>query len=64
MNGKMYLFNKQSHTLHIKGFCHYSKGVNDYIPFLSEDEAIASDGRASLCKFCQKARDKKLEVML
>lgn len=58
---KKYLYNKQSHTLHIKGFCQYSKGKTDYIPFDSEDEARSFDGRASLCKFCQKERDKKLE---
>ena len=58
---KKYLYNKKNHTLHIKGYCHHVKGVNDYTPFSSEDEAKAYDGRASMCKFCQKARDKKLE---
>lgn len=61
---KKYLYNKQSHTLHIRGFCQYSKGKTDYIPFESEDEAKASDGRASMCKLCRNARDKKLEVLL
>ena len=61
---KKYLYNKQSHTLHIKGFCQYSKGKTDYIPFESEDEDKAFDGRASMCKSCQKKRDKKLEVII
>ena len=60
---KKYLYNKKNHTIHIKGFCQYSKGNNYYIPFDSEDEAKASDGRASMCKFCQKERDKKLEEL-
>ena len=60
---KKYLYNKQSHTLHIRGFCQFAKGKTYYTPFESEDEAKAFDGRASLCKFCQKARDKKLEEL-
>ena len=58
---KKYLYNKQTHTLHIKGYCHHVKGVNNYTPFLSEDEAKAFDCRASMCKLCQKERDKKME---
>ena len=64
MNGKKYLYNKKNHTIHIRGFCQYSKGKTDYIPFESEDEVKAYDGRASMCKLCQKERDKKLEEWL
>ena len=60
---KKYLYNKQSHTLHIRGFCQFAKGKTNYISFGSEDEAKSFDGRASMCKFCQKERDKKLEVL-
>lgn len=59
----MYLYNAKTHTLHIKGYCQYAKGiVNDYISFCSENEALAYDGRAvSLCKFCQRKREKLME---
>ena len=60
---KRYLYNKKNHTIHIRGFCQYSKGKTDYTPFDSEDKARSFDGRASLCKFCQKERDKKLEEL-
>ncbi len=61
---KKYLYNKQTHALHIRGFCCHAKGVSNYLPFDSEDEAITFDSRASMCKLCKKERDKKLEVLL
>ncbi len=61
MKGK-YLYNPKRHTLHIKGYCTHTKGIySDYIPFDSEDEALAYDGRSvSMCKLCQKEREKRM----
>ncbi len=54
-----YLYNPKRHTLHIKGYCFHAKGkCSDYIPFDSEDAALAYDGRSvGLCKLCQKKRE-------
>lgn len=56
-----YLYNEKRRTLHIKGFCCHTKGANsEYLPFDTESEALAYDGRAvSLCKLCEKEREKK-----
>ena len=59
---KKYIYNTKTHILHIEGFCYNAK----YCPtssnlkiFSSEDEVLAYDGRSvSLCKICQKKRDK------
>ena len=59
-----YLYNSRSNTLHIKGYCTHTKnGYPDYyIPFNTENEAIAYDGRAvGMCKICQKKREEKME---
>ncbi len=59
-----FLYNPRTHTLHIKGYCTHTKGhVEDcYIPFDTENEAIAYDGRAvGMCKICQKKREEKME---
>ena len=58
-----YLYNPQTHTLHITGYCTHAKVARqEYIPFDTEDDAIAYDGRAvGMCKLCQKAREKKME---
>lgn len=59
----MYLYNKNTRTLHIKDYCQHAKGISpDYISFCSEDEAIARYGRSvSFCKLCQRKRDKMME---
>lgn len=56
---KKYIYNKLTHTLHIKGYCCHTKGVRaDYLEFDSEDAALAYDGRAvGLCKICQRKRE-------
>ena len=57
-----FLYNAKSHTLHIKGYCHITKGKTYYIPFETEDEALAYDGRAvGLCRICLKEREKRME---
>ena len=58
-----FAYNLKTHTLHIVGYCQHTKPTTpDWIPFNTEDEALAYDGRAvGLCKLCQKAREKKLE---
>ena len=62
---KPYIYNIKTHTLHIEGFCHLTRPNmqygDSYKAFFTEDEAIAFDGRAvSLCKLCQKERDKRM----
>lgn len=54
-----FLYNPKTHTLHIKGLCQHSKGkCPEYIPFDSEDAALAYDGRAvGMCKICQRKRE-------
>ena len=59
---KPYVYNLNTHTLHIEGFCHItSKGIHygtDYKCFESEDEVLAFDGRTvGMCKVCMKKRD-------
>ena len=59
-----YLYNPKRHTLHINGYCVQTKrGHPDYyIPFDTENDAVAYDGRAvGMCKLCQKAREKRTE---
>ena len=59
-----YLYNQKQNRLHIKGYCPHTKGIAPkyYIPFDTENEALAYDGRAvSLCKLCLKTRERKLE---
>ena len=60
---KKYLFNPNTHTIHIKGYCHHVKGkCSSYIAFDTEDEVLAYDGRsAGMCKLCQKERERKME---
>ena len=58
----MYIYNLNTHTLHIEGFCpqtfagmHLGK---EHKSFITEDEAIAFDGRAvGMCKNCQRKRE-------
>jgi hypothetical protein len=60
----MFLYNPKRCTLHINGYCMHTKnGYPDYyIPFNTENEAIAYDGRAvGICKLCQKKREQKME---
>ena len=66
MRKDKFLYNPKTHTLHIKGYCTHSKGnCPDYIPFVTEDDAIAYDGRAvGLCKLCQKKRELQMEKAL
>ena len=60
---ELFLYNTKTCTLHIKGNCQYTKGAcTEYMPFNSENEALAYDGRAvGMCKLCQKKREKILE---
>lgn len=60
-----FLYNPKTHTLHIKGYCMHTKGArSDYIPFDSEDKALAYDGRAvGMCKICLRQREKRMEML-
>lgn len=61
MGKEVFLYNEKTRRLHIKGYCQHTKGSNTgFIPFSSEDEALAYDGRAvGMCKMCQKKREQK-----
>lgn len=59
---KIYIYNKNTHVLHIEGCCTHAKRTSAKLPhiiyFNSEDEALAYDGRSvGLCKICQKKRE-------
>lgn len=56
-----YLYNSGTHTIHIVGYCHHTKGKNTgFIPFNTEDDILAYDGRgARMCALCQKEREKR-----
>ena len=58
---KKYIYNKNTHTLHITGYCMHAKkkpADEHLIYFDTEDEALAYDGRAvGNCKLCQKKRE-------
>ena len=60
---EVYLYNAKTDKLHIKGYCRFTKGiVSEYIPFETEDEALAYDGRAiSMCKLCLAEREKRMK---
>ena len=62
MAKERFRYNTKSHMLHIKGYCTHTKGITDYLPFNSENEVLAYDGRAvGFCKICQKKRERLLE---
>ena len=62
MAKEIFLYNAKNHTLHIKGYCQHTKGRTDYLPFNSEDEVLAHDGRAvGFCKLCQRKREQLME---
>lgn len=53
-----YIYNLDTHCLHIEGCCQHSHPVNGK-RFHTEQEALAFDGRAvGVCKICQKKREK------
>ena len=58
-----FLYNPKRHTLHIKGYCQFTKSsCNEYIQFDTENEALAHDGRSvGWCKLCLKKREQKME---
>ncbi|WP_432650162.1 hypothetical protein [Huintestinicola sp.] len=63
--GKQYIYNTGTGVLHIKNYCHHSKGCLDdriYKFFSSENDAVAySNGSLRMCKLCSKERDKLIE---
>ena len=57
-----YVYNRNTHTLHIEGFCFHTKqGMvysENYKRFSFEEEVFEYDGRAvGMCKLCMKKRD-------
>lgn len=61
MAREVFLYNKKTNKLHIKGGCCHAKSEAGFIVFRSEDAALAYDGRAvSMCKICQKNREQKI----
>lgn len=59
----MYFYNQDTGAIHIEGYCHHSKiRPNHSKKFETENEVYDFAGqKAYLCKFCQKARDKKMK---
>lgn len=58
----VFLYNRKTGKLHIKGFCHDAMSEVGYLLFKSEDEALAHDGRAvGMCKRCMKKREQKMK---
>ena len=60
-----FAYNPKTHRLHIVGYCCHTEPhvPPEWMTFDTEDDALAYDGRAvGLCKLCQKARERKLEV--
>lgn len=56
---EIFLYNEKTHTLHIEGYCVHASPRMGYKKFLSEDDALAYDGRAvGVCKLCQKKRER------
>ena len=48
----LYLYNKGSHTLHIKNLCKDARG-SGLIPYDSENDALRFEGRSlGMCKVC------------
>lgn len=55
-----YRYNENTHTLHIYGYCYNSTNPK-CLEFETEDDVLKYDGRAvSMCKICQKKRDKEV----
>ena len=55
---KIYYFNKDTKTLHIKGLCKNSI-CNDYITYATEQEAIQKNGRyIHMCVECENEKEK------
>ncbi|MCI8601746.1 MAG: hypothetical protein HFE45_09190 [Oscillospiraceae bacterium] len=53
-----FLYNTKTNKLHIEGYCQYAKKNASYLPFDTEDEALAYGGRAlGMCKTCQRKRE-------
>ena len=64
---KPYIYNVNTHTLHIEGFCYHTYvGMHygdNYKCFATEDDAVAFDRRAvSMCKLCSKKRDLNINI--
>ena len=59
----MYVYNKDTGTLHIQGYCtHSSIRSNNLLIFETEKEARDRSGeKIHMCKICQKKREKKLK---
>ena len=58
----IYMYNLNTHTLHIEGFCAQTfSGMHlgkEHKSFATENQAIAFDGRAiGICKNCQRKRE-------
>lgn len=56
-----FIYNRDTNKLHIEGYCcHTKRLLTNKIEFNNENDALAYDGRAvSLCKLCQKEREKR-----
>ena len=58
MKDKIYLFNKGTKTLHIKGFCKNSDPY-ERIEYYTEQDAVKDNGRfIHMCEECEKEKEK------
>lgn len=54
---QLYLYNKNTHMLHIRNGCIHADG-RELMPFTSENKALAYAGRTlGMCKLCMEKRD-------
>jgi len=60
---KIYFLNTKTGTLHIKGYCKFTKSPPYEIAFFNtEDEALSYGGTAiKMCKNCQKKKEEQLK---
>lgn len=62
MGKEVFLYNTNTRTLHIEGYCQHASTRMGYLIFASEDDALAYDGRAvGMCKLCMKKREKDMK---
>ncbi len=61
LSKKLYCFNPRTKTLHIRGGCVHSGGI-DYEQYATEQEAYAEQGRQiKFCKNCERKREEILK---
>ena len=61
MDEKIYVFNKLTNTLHIRGFCSNSNPVEKEL-FETENDVIKSKGKyVKICEICERKKENILQ---